>query len=136
MAYTLTKADVIGDNATGGIAAELAGTVLSDLEWATVIAQAQEQVQTDAWGSAARAKMGAVWLAAHQATLVAQGKKAIDGLNSPGGPLASVAVGQVSQSFAVPTEGLSPSALSLSSTRYGREYLRLARIFCSRMVVL
>lgn len=86
------------------------------------IGKADRRVNRKAWG--ARADDGVIALAAHLLTVRKQG---------PGGapgPVASVSVGDVSQSFAVvASEG------DYASTRYGREYQELLRlVFADRVI--
>lgn len=102
------------------IAPELAERYDEDLErW---IAQAERRVNRRAWG--ARADDGVTFLAAHLALRASQGSKA------PAGPVASVAVGDVSQSFATPAE-----ADSYDTTFAGQQYKELLRlVFASRVM--
>lgn len=86
------------------------------------IQQAERRVNRAAWG--VRADDGVMYLAAHLA--IQAGK----GASAPVGPVSSVSVGEVSQSFAV-----APDGGSLSATSYGQEYLSLSRlVFASRVV--
>lgn len=86
------------------------------------IGQAERRVNRRAWG--ARADDGVMYLAAH---LAIQGGK---GSSAPAGPVASVTVGEVSQSYAV-----APVADSYGATYYGREYQALLQlVFASRVI--
>jgi hypothetical protein len=50
----------------------------------------------------------------------------------PVGPVTSVSAGGVSKSFANPTSSGTASEQLLSTTHYGREFVRLRRLFAPR----
>lgn len=88
------------------------------------IAMAERRVSRDAWGS--RADDGVSYLTAHLLTQSAAGAKA------KAGPVASVSVGEVSQSYAVSG---AVTETSLGATPYGREFLELrGLVFASRVI--
>ena len=101
------------------LAPELA-SVSAELQTA-VLDQVTEEVCVEKWGTLARANIAAGWLARHVATIYGRGQS---------GALSSVSVGGVSKSFSVPA-----GASRLSETGYGREYLRLVRLWLPRMLV-
>lgn len=87
------------------------------------INQAERRVNRDAWG--ARADDGVTYLTAH---LVTQAGK---GAGADPGPVSSVSVGEVSQSYAVPSDLQG----SLGATHYGREFLEMrGLVFACRVV--
>lgn len=86
------------------------------------IGMAERRVSRDAWG--ARADDGVMYLAAH---LLTQSEK---GAGAAPGPVSSVSVGEVSQSYAVPSDLQG----SLGATHYGREFLELrGHVFADRV---
>lgn len=88
------------------------------------IEMAERRVSREAWG--VRADDGVRYLTAHLLTQSAKGAKAA------AGPVASVSVGDVSQSYAV-SGAVTES--SLGATPYGREFLELrGLVFASRVV--
>jgi hypothetical protein len=121
MALTVDKADVLL------MAAEL--SAVSDAQWAQIWADVALEVGEVTAGSQARADRMAIQLAAHLATVR---HVRVGGAASPG-PLTSVSVGGVSKSFAQPQGG--SANLSLQSTKYGQEYVRLTRLFGRRFEV-
>lgn len=76
-----------------------------------ILAQVYEELNPEVWCS--KLDLGAVWLAAHLATISKRG--------GAGGPVMSQTVGQVSQSYATTMSALS----LLGATAYGQEYERL-----------
>lgn len=137
MSYTLTAAEVY-EAAQGGPAPELAPPAVVTAQWTEILSQVGEQVNASAWGSDVRAKMGARYLAAHIATKYADGNKGMAGTASAAGPVTEMHAGQVGKSMATPA-ALSDVSLvnaDLLTTRYGREFLRLCRLFCARVIVL
>lgn len=119
MALTITKTDVIS------FASEL--SVLSDADWSEVLRDAADEVGPGVCGSQQRADRMGAWLAAHLGTVRYLRK----GGSAQPGALVSVSVGSVSKSYAAPAE----TPQSLTSTKYGQEYLRLVRLFGRRMAV-
>lgn len=79
-----------------------------------ILAQVAVEVLVSRWGLT-MANTLATWLARHIGT--------INGSGVAGGPVTGVSVGQVRTSYAAPSTDTS----SLQQTRYGKEYLRLAR---------
>lgn len=87
------------------------------------IGMAERSVSRDAWG--ARADDGVSYLTAH---LLTQSGK---GAGAAPGPVASVSVGEVSQSYAVSADLQG----SLGATHYGREFLEMrGLVFACRVV--
>ena len=130
MALTFTSADVV-------LAAPELATVTAP-QWAQVLADVALELNSDAFASVAVANRLGIQLAAHFATERYGGAAGGSGGGGASGPLSSVTVGPVSKTFAVSsayTSG-SLSAAALSSTKYGREYLRLMRLFAPRMAVV
>lgn len=131
MAITITKADVVA------IAAEFAGTRLTDAQWVTVLLLTNEQINVPAYPSQVKADLAARYLAAHEATNLKAAEVAGSGNGGAAGPLASVTVGSVSKTFRTTgaVDSVSSQAAELLSTRYGREYLRLMRLWCPRIIL-
>lgn len=89
---------------------------LADVEVVTqnaILLQVDGQMNSDVWGS--KLDMGAVWLAAHLAT-VGPGRSGV------AGPVIAESVGQVSRQYAA---SVAAGAGQLGSTSYGMEYERL-----------
>jgi hypothetical protein len=84
-----------------------------------ILTQVRDEVTDTKWGSMTRANIAAAWLARHLATVAPRGAGGY-------GPLSSISVGGVSKSFA---QVSSTDGTSLSSTRYGNEYLRLIKVW-------
>lgn len=96
---------------------------LADERIELFIAQAERRVNRAAWG--VRADDGVMYLTAH---LLTQSKK---GAGAAPGPVSSVSVGEVSQSYAVSSDLQG----SLGATHYGREFLELrGLVFACRVV--
>lgn len=132
MALTITKTEV------QAIAGELAGSALSDPEWAVVLDLTDAEINVSAFGSQSKGDMAARYLAAHKAVRFLASKTTGAGSSAPAGPLTGVTVGPVSKTFAQPvtmTTGPASSA-ELQTTSYGREYLRLVRLWSQRVVSL
>lgn len=129
MAITITKVEVIA------IAAEFAGTALTDAQWATVLLLTGEQINVAAYPSQMKADLSARYLAAHYAAKLKAAASPGSGIGGAAGPLSSVTVGQVSKTFRTPgtVDASSSQAADLQTTSYGREHLRLARMWCPRM---
>ncbi|MFZ5440468.1 MAG: DUF4054 domain-containing protein [Myxococcota bacterium] len=119
MALTIDKADVLL------VAGELSS--LTDAQWAQVLADVALEVDVGPLTQAQADRLG-VQLAAHLATE----RYATSGGGGAAGPLQSVTVGPVSKSFAVASHAQNSA---LGSTKYGREYLRLVRLFGRRLAV-
>lgn len=132
MAITIDKAKVIE------VAAELAGSVLSDAEWSVVLELTGAEINVSAFGSQTKADLAARYLAAHKAVRFNASRSSGSGSSSPAGPLVGVTVGPVSKQFAQPatiTAGPASSA-ELQTTSYGREYSRLVRLWSQRAIAL
>jgi len=102
------------------------------------IAQAALEVNVAAAGSQEKANRLGVLLVAHMATGWRTRKGGASGFASPAGPLTSVSVGGVAKSFANPvesSEGLSASSKLMGTTSYGREFIRLVRLWSPRASV-
>ena len=131
MAITITKAEVIA------IAAEFADPRLTSDQWATVLLLTSEQVNVSAFPSQVKADLAARYLAAHIATKLKANEAAGSGNGGAQGPLSSVTVGSVSKTFRTSSavDSVSSQAAELMSTSYGREYYRLVRLWCPRIVL-
>lgn len=112
-AITITWDDVVA------LAPEL--SAISAAGQTQVLAQVALQVSVTKWGSLERANAAAVWLARHVASVSGKGGA---------GALTGVTVGKISQQFAQPL-----SLLALNTTRYGMEYMRLARLWLGTSTV-
>lgn len=121
MPLTIDKADVLL------VAGELSG--LTDSQWDDVLSDVDTEVNVEAFGSQAKADRAGKQLAAHLATE----RYGTSGGGGAAGPLQSVTVGPVSKTFAAPPDRVKQS--QFSGTKYGREYLRLVRLFCARAAV-
>ncbi|MCC6178822.1 MAG: DUF4054 domain-containing protein [Phycisphaerales bacterium] len=128
MALTITKRDVWME------APELECDAVDHDVLDKLIAQAALEVNVAAAGSQEKANRLGVLLVAHQATGWKARKAGASGTSAPAGPLTSVSVGGVSKSFANPVEssGLSASAQLMGTTSYGREFIRLVRLWSPR----
>lgn len=115
MAYTLTWSDVTA------LAPELSTLPTSQQDLA--LEQAKQEVHGGTWGSDAKAKTGARYLAAHLGTMLKTKGSA---------PLQSVSAGGVSKTFAM---SVASDASALLSTSYGREYQRLLKLRGVHMAV-
>lgn len=130
MALTITKADVVLLPAP-----ELAARAdLTDPIWDILIEWAGAEIGSNLGSQANQDRCGR-YLVAHLATLwpvqASAGAGGMGGLMGSGGPVTGVTVGAVSRTNAV-AEGwskLSVSAAALATTAYGREFLRLIRLF-------
>lgn len=120
MALTIDKADVLL------IAPEL--SAVTDAQWEDVLADLETEINVSAFGTQARADRAGKQLAAHLATE----RYGTSGGGGAAGPLQSVSVGPVSKSYASP--GTVQNS-QFGGTKYGREYLRLVRLFCARIAV-
>jgi hypothetical protein len=98
-----------------GIAPDLHALTLPGGVFAQVLALAVSQVNTDVWG--ALTDQGTLYLVCHLLTLRARGAL------GPSGPLTSVTVGSVTNSYAAPLIGW-----QLGSTPWGLEYSRIGRL--------
>lgn len=101
------------------LAPELAGAALSDGAWAVLIANVNAQVNEAVFATAARARVAALYLAAHLATFA----KTTGGAGGSA-PVQSESVGDVSVTYAI---SMAQDVSSLQQTFYGREYQRLCR---------
>lgn len=79
-------------------------------------------------------RLGAL-LCAHSLTLWLQRKRGAGGAAMPSGPVTSVSAGGVSKSFANAVQGGTLGEQVLGSTLYGREFVRLRRLFAPRIGV-
>lgn len=129
MALSFTKADVLL------AAPELTGKG-TDPQWTQVLADVALEVNTSCLSAAVANRIG-IQLAAHFATERFGGTGAGGGGAGASGPLQSVTVGPVSKTFAVSSAFTSGSVsnAALATTKYGREYLRLTRLFSPRFAV-
>lgn len=131
MAITITKVEVIA------IAAEFAGARLTDAQWDTVLLLTNEQMNVAAFPSQVKADIAARYLAAHIASGLTTTTAPGSGVGGAAGPLASVSVGSVSKTFRTGgnVDSVSSIGAAFMSTSYGREYLRLVRTWCPRIVL-
>lgn len=74
-------------------------------------------------------------LCAHSLTLWLQRKRGVSGAAMAAGPVTSVSAGGVSKSFANVTQTGSIGEQVLGATHYGREFVRLRRLFAPRHAV-
>lgn len=98
------------------------------------ISQAALEVNVNAV-SAARGDRLMTLLVAHRLSLWVRRKKGAGGAGTPTGALTSVSVGGVSKSFADPTGDASYSEKLMAQTHYGREFIRLRRLWAPRGAV-
>lgn len=129
MAITITKAEVIA------LAAEFADPRLTNDQWTLVLLLTSEQINVAAFPSQVKADLAARYLAAHHATKIKAAEAVGAGAGGASGPLSSVTVGEVSKTFRTSSsvDAASSAASELQSTSYGREYLRLVRMWCPRI---
>ena len=125
LSVPLTQGDVLA------VAAELATPPLTLNQWTLVLERANTEVNEDAFGNAYRAGMAGRYFAAHLALKLRASAAPGFGASSPAGPLVSVQVGQVSKSFDTSGASTWSQQAELRSTAYGREYLRLVRLWCN-----
>lgn len=128
----LTQAEVIA------VAGELNTGLTSD-QWTLVLLRANTEIDELAMGSAYRANMVARYYAAHVAVKLKQAMAAGAGTNAPAGPVSQVSVGAVSKSYDTSAASMSTwsqQAEDLRSTLYGREALRLMRLWAPRAIVV
>ncbi len=120
MALTIDKADVLL------VAPEL--SAVTDAQWDDVLADVEMEVSVSAFGSQAAADRAGKQLAAHFGTE----RFGTSGGGGAAGPVQSISVGAVSKTFATPS---AVEGSQFGGTKYGREYLRLVRLFCPRIAV-
>lgn len=113
-----SKITITWDDVTA-LAPELA--TVSAIGQAQILAQVALQVTPAKWGSLEWANAGACWLARHIASLYGKGGT---------GVVTEVHAGSVGKSFASPM-----SMVALQSTRYGMEFLQLAKARLQRFAV-
>jgi len=98
------------------------------------IADASLEICTGLLSQAQADRLG-VLLCAHLLTLWLQRKKGVGGASQASGPVTSISAGGVSKSFANAVQTGTLSEQILSSTQYGREFVRLRRLFAPRSAV-
>jgi len=128
----VVQADVVA------IAGELATGLTSD-QWTLALLRANTEISEQAMGSAYRANMVARYLAAHFAVKLKQATSPGAGTSAPAGPVSQVTVGAVSKTYDTSAASMSTwsqQAEELRSTLYGREALRLMRLWAPRALVL
>ena len=121
------------------VAGELGGAALTSGQWVTALLRANNEITRSAFGSDYQANMAARYFAAHVALKLKQAATPGFGAGAAAGPVSSVTVGQVSKTY--DTSGASMSTWSqqaeeLRSTAYGREFLRLVRLWAPRAMVV
>lgn len=105
--------------------AEFAG--LSDQLVERFLAQAQRRVSTTQWGD--KADDGVLWLTGHLLKVESQIRS---GSSAAAGPISQKSVGDLSVSYAVPSDIRNNF---LASTTYGQQFIELKRlIFPSRII--
>lgn len=109
---------------------EFAATATATIELA--IADAALQLNTDAWGDTDLSDLAHIYLSAHILKLwdlwAAAG-------NAPVGAVKSVRAGDLAKAYAVTDVKVTDGDASLSSTAYGREFIRLRGMsFASRVM--
>lgn len=115
MAITITWTDVVA------MAPELSTVPLASQT--AVLAAVALQMDVDLWD--AKLNLGAVYLAAHLAT--------IRGRNGVGGPVVAESAGSVSRAYSA---SVAAGAAQLGSTSYGIEYERLIlTLACARVAL-
>lgn len=131
MAITLTKEQVIA------VAAEFAGSRLTNDQWDTVLLLTNEQTNVAAFPSETKANIAQRYLAAHIASGLTTSTAPGSGVGGAAGPLSSVTVGSVSKTFRTGSnvDSVSSIGAAFMGTSYGREYLRLVRTWCPRIVL-
>lgn len=126
MSVTLTidSVDVIA------IAPELSNALLTQDDWDRQIAWAADEM-SPSLGAQLRLDRCGSFLVAHLMSQLLEARKGSGSNGGAAGPIASATVGKVSQSFVASDawKGSSIAAAQLQTTRYGREYLRLIRIY-------
>lgn len=98
---------------------------LSKAQQLLVLEEVIREVKVAKWGDQATALIGGRYLAAHKGTIAK---------NRSGGQgtLQSVSIGSVSKTYA---QSMAQGVSVLESTTYGKEFVRLRRIYCPRMAV-
>lgn len=132
-AVSVTKEQIIA------VAGEFADPALTSDQWALVVERVALEVNDEGWPSPARASMAARYLGAHFASKLKASMTPGAGGSIPAGPVASVTVGAVSKSYDTSGASMatwSQAAEELRSTAYGREYLRLVRLWAARTLVV
>lgn len=129
----LTQAEVVA------VAGELASAGLTGDQWTLVLLRANTEIDELAMGNAYRANMVARYFAAHIAVKLKQSMSSGAGTSAPAGPVSQVTVGAVSKSYDTSAASMSTwsqQAEELRSTLYGREALRLMRLWAPRAIVV
>ncbi len=121
---TITSGDVIL------VAPELSDAVLDPTDWDRTIAWAGDEISSSI-GVQARIDRCGTFLVAHMMTELRQRRQGLNASGGPGGPLSAVTVDKISKTFVASDawKTTSITAAVLQTTSYGREYLRLIRIF-------
>jgi hypothetical protein len=101
---------------------------------AKAIADASMEIGTGMLTQSHADRLG-VLLCAHQLTLWLQRKKGVGGASQASGPVTSISAGGVSKSFANALQGATMNEQALGSTQYGREFVRLRRLWTPRSAV-
>jgi hypothetical protein len=105
---------------------------LTNAAWAMLIADANMEIPVTSWLDQASADRAGDNLVAHHVAL--EKLRLLNGLSAATAPgqLQSVTVGPISKTFVVPQRqpGAAQGDDVLSLTIYGREYMRLRKLFC------
>lgn len=121
------------------VAGELAGAALTVDQWTLALLRANNEVTESAFGNAYRANMAGRYFAAHVGVKLKAAAAPGFGAGAAAGPVSSVTVGAVSKTY--DTSGASMATWSqqseeLRSTAYGREFLRLVRLWAPHAFVV
>lgn len=132
-AVAVTKEQILA------VAGEFADPALTSDQWALVVQRVGLECDDEGWASPERASMAARYLGAHFAAKLKASMAPGAATSLPAGPVQSVTVGAVSKSY--DTSGASfatwsQAAEELRSTSYGREFLRLVRLWAARTLVV
>ncbi len=121
---TITSDDVIAE------APELSNALIVPADFTRNIAWAGDEM-SPSLGSQLRLDRCGTFLVAHLMSLLLDSRKGVGTAGGGGGPVNSVTVAKVSQSFTVSDawKNTAITAAALQTTRFGREYLRLIRIY-------
>ncbi len=121
---TITSEDVIA------VAPELEDAIITEDDWDRTILWAGDEISSSI-GVQARLDRCGTFLVAHMMTDLRDRRNGMNANASAAGPVSSVRVDKVEQTFATSDawKTTSITAAVLQTTSYGREYLRLIRIF-------
>lgn len=125
MSLTITKDEVIA------IAPELGqNPKITDDVWDLFLGFAADEVGSEIPDQSSKDRCGR-YITAHLVTTWARSAAGMSPTGSPAGPLSQVTVGPVSKTFAVPKAYLEAAMTDavLLTTTYGREFLRLIRLY-------